>query len=83
MLFLLLIQLVLKKKILDIIKVILFFVNFRKKLNLFKKSKDIKLAQLAFKKTNILKQIYKNITKIQKKSVNYEKKTDILIKRKQ
>ena len=45
----------LNTKVSDIIKVILFFTNFDKKNNLFKKTKDNKSVQLTITKANILK----------------------------
>ena len=39
-------------KILDIIKIILLFINFRKKFNLCKKIKDKKSTKLAIEKWN-------------------------------
>ena len=45
--------------------------NFRKDFNLFKKPKDNKFAYSAIKKVCILKPIFKNIMKIQKKFANY------------
>ena len=49
----------------------LFFINFEKKFNLFRKSRNNKLILSNIKKVNLLKQVYKNITKIQEKTVNY------------
>ena len=63
--FLLRVQLFLNRKIFNILKITLFFTNFEKKLNLFRKSKDNKLTQSAIKKIRRSKQIYKNIIKIQ------------------
>ena len=42
----------------------LFFTNFRKKPNLFKKSSNNRSSQSTIEKANKLKQIYKNIRKI-------------------
>ena len=42
--FFLIVQLALNIKVLNIIKVILFFINFRKKPNLFKKLRNNRLA---------------------------------------
>ena len=47
-------------------KIKLFFTNFRKKPNLFRRLKDNISTQLAIKKANILKQIYENIIRIKK-----------------
>ena len=45
-------------------KVILFFINFKKKSSLFEKPKNNKSAQSAINKVSRLKQIYKNLMKI-------------------
>ena len=45
----------LNRKILDTIRIILFFANFKKKTNLLKRLRDNKLVYLAIKKANILK----------------------------
>ena len=55
---------VLNIKVLDIIRVILFFVNFRKLYNLFEKPEHNKSLQSVIEKIYTLKQIYKNFTKI-------------------
>ena len=49
----------------------LFFINFRKESNLFKKLKNNKSVQLTIKKLSKLIQIYKTITKIKKKCTYY------------
>ena len=65
------ILLALNRKVFDIIRVKLFFINFKKKVNLFRRLKDNKPVQSTIKKINTLKQIYKNIIRISKKSENY------------
>ena len=65
------ILLALNRKVFDIIRVKLFFINFKKKVNLFRRLKDNKSVQSTIKKINTLKQIYKNIIRISKKSENY------------
>jgi len=63
--------LTLNAKILNIIKITLFFVNYNKEFNLFKKEQKHLLAQLVIEKVAILKRIYNNILKMQKKSIKY------------
>ena len=64
-------QLALNAKISNIIKITLFFVNYNKKLNLFKKERTHLLAQLIIERVATLKKIYNNILKMQKKSIKY------------
>ncbi len=64
-------QLVFNTKILNIIKIILFFVNYNKKLNLFEKKYIHLFAQLIIEKVTILKKIYNNILKMQKRLIKY------------
>ncbi len=64
-------QLALNAKILNITKITLFFVNYNKKLNLFKKERKHLLTQLVIKKIATLKKIHDNILKMQKKSIKY------------
>ncbi len=64
-------QLALNAKISNIIKITLFFVNYNKKLNLFKKERTHLLAQLIIERVATLKKIYNNILKMQKKLTKY------------
>ncbi len=64
-------QLTLNAKISNIIKIILFFVNYSKKLNLFKKERTHLLAQLVIKRVTTLKKIYDNILRMQEKLIKY------------
>ncbi len=64
-------QLALNAKILNITKITLFFVNYNKKSNLFKKKRTHSLAQSIIKKVTTLKKIYDNILKMQKKLIKY------------
>ncbi len=64
-------QLALNAKILDITKITLFFVNYNKKLNLFKKERTHLFAQSIIEKIATLKKIYDNILKMQKKLIKY------------
>ncbi len=64
-------QLALNAKISNIIKITLFFVNYNKKLNLFKKKRTHLFAQLVIKKITTLKKIHNNILKMQKKLIKY------------
>ncbi len=65
------IQLTLNAKISNIIKITLFFVNYNKEFNLFKKERKHLLTQLAMKRVATLKKIYDNILKMQEKSIKY------------
>ncbi len=64
-------QLALNAKILNITKITLFFVNYNKKLNLFKKERKHLLTQLVIKRIATLKKIHDNILKMQEKSIKY------------
>ncbi len=64
-------QLTLNAKISNIIKVTLFFVNYNKKLNLFKKKRTHLFAQLIIERIAILKKIYDNILKMQERLIKY------------
>ncbi len=57
-------QLAFNAKVLNITKITLFFVNYNKKLNLFKKERTHLFAQLVIKRIAILKKIYDNILKM-------------------
>jgi len=63
--------LALNAKILNIIKITLFFVNYNKKLNLFKEKRTHLFAQLVIKRITTLKKIYNNILKMQEKLIKY------------
>ena len=65
------VQLILNTKISNIIKITLLFVNYSKKLNLFREKHKYLLAQLAIEKIAILKKIYNNILKIQERLTRY------------
>ncbi len=65
------IQLALNAKISNIIKITLFFVNYNKEPNLFKKKRTHLFAQLVIERVATLKKIYDNILKMQKKSIKY------------
>ena len=67
-------ELAMNAKILDIIRVMVFFPNFKKEPKLLRRLKDNKLVQSAIKKINLLKQINNNVIKIQEKSTNYQNK---------
>ncbi len=64
-------QLTLNAKVLDIIKITLFFVNYNKKLNLFRKKRTHLFAQLVIERVTTLKKIYDNILKMQKRLIKY------------
>ncbi len=64
-------QLALNAKISNIIKITLFFVNYDKKSNLFKKERTHLSTQLVIKRIATLKKIHDNILKMQKKSIKY------------
>jgi len=64
-------QLTLNAKISNIIKITLFFVNYNKELNLFKKERKHLLTQLVIKRVATLRKIYNNVLKMQKKSIKY------------
>jgi len=62
-------QLTLNAKISNITKITLFFVNYNKEFNLFKKEQKHLLTQLVIERIATLKKIYNNILKMQKKSI--------------
>ncbi len=64
-------QLALNAKILNITKIILFFVNYGKKLNLFEEERTHLLAQLVIKKVETLRKVHDNILKMQERSTKY------------
>ncbi len=64
-------QLALNAKVSNITKITLFFVNYSKKLNLFKEERTHLFAQLVIKKITTLKKIYDNISKMQKRLIKY------------
>ncbi len=64
-------QLTLNTKISNITKITLFFVNYNKKSNLFKKKRTHLFTQLVIKRIATLKKIHNNISKMQKKSIKY------------
>jgi len=64
-------QLALNAKISNIIKITLFFANYNKKSNLFKKERTHLFAQLVIERIATLKKIYDNILKIQERSIKY------------
>ncbi len=64
-------QLALNAKISNITKITLFFVNYNKELNLFKKERKHLLAQLVIERVATLKRIYDNILKMQERSTKY------------
>jgi predicted DNA-binding protein YlxM (UPF0122 family) len=64
-------QLALNAKISNITKSTSFFVNYNKKLNLFKKERKHLLTQSIIKRVTILKKIHDNILKMQERSIKY------------
>ncbi len=64
-------QLALNAKISNITKITLFFVNYDREFNFFKKERRHLLTQLVIKRIATLKKIYDNILKMQKKSIKY------------
>jgi len=64
-------QLALNAKISNIIKITLFFVNYNKKSNLFKKKRTHLFAQLVIKRVATLKKIYDNILRMQERLIKY------------
>jgi len=64
-------QLTLNVKISNIIKIILFFVNYNKEFNLFKKQRTHLLTQLAIERIKTLKKIHDNIFKMQERLIKY------------
>ena len=65
---------ILNAKISNIIKILSFFANFEKKLNLFEIFKKHKSIDAIIQKINILKRIHENIVKMQIYFVNYQNK---------
>jgi len=64
-------QLAFNAKVLNITKITLFFVNYNKKLNLFKKERTHLLAQSIIKRVATLKRIHDNILKMQERLIKY------------
>ena len=64
-------QLTLNTKILNIVKITLFFVNYNKELNLFKKERTHLFTQLIIERVATLKKIYDNILRMQERSTKY------------
>ncbi len=64
-------QLALNAKVSNITKITSFFVNYNKKLNLFKKERKHLLAQLVIERVATLKKIHDNISKMQEKLTRY------------
>ncbi len=64
-------QLALNTKVLNITKITLFFVNYSKKLNLFKKERTHLSTQSIIERVTTLKKIYDNILKMQKRLIKY------------
>jgi len=64
-------QLTLNAKISNTTKITLFFVNYNRELNLFRKERKHLLAQLVIKRIKTLKKIHDNISKMQERSIKY------------
>ncbi len=64
-------QLTLNAKVSNTTKITSFFVNYNKKLNLFKKERKHLLAQLVIERVATLKKVHDNISKMQKRSIKY------------
>jgi len=64
-------QLTLNAKVSNITKITLFFANYSKELNLFKKERKHLLAQLVIEKIATLKRIHDNISRMQERSIKY------------
>jgi len=64
-------QLALNAKISNTTKITLFFVNYNRELNLFRKERKHLLAQLVIKRIKTLKKIHDNISKMQERSIKY------------
>ncbi len=64
-------QLTFNAKISNITKITLFFVNYNKKSNLFRKERTHLFTQLIIKRVATLKKIYDNILKMQERSIKY------------
>jgi len=67
-------QLALNAKVLDTIKVTLFFANYDKEFNLFEKERKHLLAQLVIERVATLKKIHDNISKMQERLAKYQNK---------
>ena len=67
-------QLAFNFKISNTTKKTLFFANFKKKLNLFKRKLSHVSAQSAIKKAEIFKTIYNNIVRMRQKLAVYQNK---------
>jgi len=64
-------QLTLNAKVLNIIKITSFFVNYNKKSNLFEEKRTHLFAQLVIKRIATLKKIHDNISRMQEKLIKY------------
>ncbi len=64
-------QLALNAKVSNITKITLFFVNYSKEPNLFKKERTHLLAQLVIERIATLKKIHDNILRMQERSTRY------------
>jgi len=64
-------QLTFNAKVSNITKITLFFANYNKKLNLFRKKRTHLFAQLVIERVATLKKIHDNILKMQKKLIKY------------
>ncbi len=64
-------QLTLNAKISNITKITLFFVNYNRELNFFKKERKHLLTQLVMERIATLKKIHDNISKMQEKLIKY------------
>jgi len=62
-------QLTLNAKVLNITKITLFFVNYYKEFNLFKKKRKHLSIQLIITRIETLRKIHDNILKMQKKLI--------------
>ena len=67
-------QLTLNAKVSNITKVTSFFANHERKSNLFEKSRNQISIEATIAKSNIIKTIQKNISKMQKRSTKYQNK---------
>ena len=64
-------QLTLNAKVSNITKITLFFANYNKELNLFKKERKHLLTQLVIERIATLKRVHDNILKMQERSIKY------------
>ncbi len=64
-------QLILNAKVLNTTKITLFFANYNKKLNIFKKERTHLFAQLIIKRVATLKKIHDNILRMQERLIKY------------